>query len=147
MRRLLQLPRIDSLPPSRIFFNSGSVGFHSMSLVPSNSHSALSGFYGQELTVVNLGLVARFFGKYPEYANRASLFVKGRCLPGRLYVGESRTDIRRSRRQHPQSSAWKGAARSVSARESRSELLDEHYVAEVLNELHKKEKFDFSGSV
>jgi pyridoxine 4-dehydrogenase len=34
-------------------------------------------FYGQDLLTGNLELLARFFEKYPEYANRTFLSVKG----------------------------------------------------------------------
>ncbi|KAF8264001.1 NADP-dependent oxidoreductase domain-containing protein [Lactarius quietus] len=50
---------IDSLPPgAKMFLNSGE-------------------FYGQGETPANLELVARFFEKYPTYADKAFLSVKG----------------------------------------------------------------------
>lgn len=50
---------INSLPPGvKVFLNSGE-------------------FYGQDLLTGNLELLARFFEKYPEYANRTFLSVKG----------------------------------------------------------------------
>ncbi|KAF8494653.1 aldo/keto reductase [Russula emetica] len=59
---------IDALPPGvKMLLNSGE-------------------FYGQGFTVANLELVARFFEKYPEYADRTFLSVKGRLVPGEMKV-------------------------------------------------------------
>jgi len=69
---------VDALPPgTKMFINSGE-------------------FYGQGLTVANLELVARFFEKYPEYADRTFLSVKGGLLPGQLAVDGSEKNLRRS---------------------------------------------------
>jgi pyridoxine 4-dehydrogenase len=52
--------------------------------------------YGPGLSVANLELVARFFEKYPEYADRSFLSVKGGLVPGGIKVDGSRENLRRS---------------------------------------------------
>ncbi len=75
------------------------MGVHLIPSVSLNPHDVVGEFYGQGFTVANLELVARFFEKYPEYADRTFLSVKGGLLPGqvhglklgqRLYVARTR---------------------------------------------------------
>ena len=111
---------------------------------PSNSHKASGEFYGQGCTVANLELVSRFFEKYPEYADRAFLSVKGGCVPGKLDVDGSRENLRRS--VDDILKALRGKKKldlfEPARRDSNYEI--EHY-AEVLNELVKEGKFDYVG--
>jgi len=53
-------------------------------------------FYGHGLTTANLELLARFFERYPGYADRTFLSVKGGALPGVLVPDGSRKNLRRS---------------------------------------------------
>jgi len=48
------------------------------------------------LTTANLELLARFFERYPGYADRTFLSVKGGALPGVLVPDGSRKNLRRS---------------------------------------------------
>jgi aryl-alcohol dehydrogenase-like predicted oxidoreductase len=105
----------------------------------------LSGeFYGQGLTTANLELVARFFERYPEYADRAFLSVKGGAVPGKLATDGSRENLRRS--VDDILKALRGTKRldlfEPARRDSNYEI--EHY-AEVLNEMAKEGKFDYIG--
>jgi pyridoxine 4-dehydrogenase len=69
---------IDALPPgAKMFLNSGE-------------------FYGQGETTANLELVARFFEKYPSYADKAFLSVKGGNKLHSLQPDGSPENIRRS---------------------------------------------------
>ena len=120
--------------------------FHSTSSIESlQTHTTLSGeFYGQGATVANLELVARFFEKYPEYADRVFLSVKGGLLPQKLVVDGSRENLRRS--VDDILKALRGTKRldlfEPARRDPNYEI--EHY-AEVLNELVKEGKFDYIG--
>jgi len=70
---------VDSLPPgTKMFLNSGE-------------------FYAQDFGTGNLELVARFFDKYPEYADKTFLSVKGAVVSGGKFdVDSSPENIRRS---------------------------------------------------
>jgi pyridoxine 4-dehydrogenase len=108
------------------------------------AHFTSAEFYGQGLTTVNLHLVARFFEKYPAYADRAFLSVKGGFFPGRLAADGSKENLRRS--VDTILEALRGTKRLDLFEPAR---LDwnyniEHY-AEVLNELVKEGKFDYIG--
>ncbi|KAI0001692.1 NADP-dependent oxidoreductase domain-containing protein [Russula vinacea] len=107
---------IDSLPPGvKMFLNSGE-------------------FYGQDLSTANLELLSRFFEKYPEYAGRTFLSVKGGLAPGQLVVDGSRENLRRS----------VNTILKALPSETRPKYEIEHY-AEVLNEMVQEGKFDFIG--
>jgi pyridoxine 4-dehydrogenase len=101
-------------------------------------------FYGQGATIANLELVARFFEKYPEYADRTFLSVKGGTLPGQLASDGSRENLRRS--VDAILKALRGTKKldlfEPARRDPNYEI--EHY-AEVLNELVKEGKFDYIG--
>ncbi|KAN0102348.1 aldo/keto reductase [Russula decolorans] len=108
---------INSLPPGvKVFLNSGE-------------------FYGQDLLTGNLELLARFFEKYPEYANRTFLSVKG---------DGSRESLRRS--VDTILKVLRGTKRldlfQPARRDPNYEI--EHY-AEVLNEMVQEGKFDYIG--
>ncbi|KAI0260074.1 aldo/keto reductase [Gloeopeniophorella convolvens] len=69
---------IDALPPgAKILLNSGE-------------------FYGQDASPANLELVARFFEKYPTYADKAFLSVKGGAQLHSLVPDGSPENLRRS---------------------------------------------------
>ncbi|KZT67696.1 Aldo/keto reductase [Daedalea quercina L-15889] len=69
---------IDALPRgARILLNSGE-------------------FYANDLGTGNLELIARFFEKYPDYADRAFLSVKGGMAPKGLAPDSSPENLRRS---------------------------------------------------
>ncbi|KAI9456301.1 aldo/keto reductase [Russula earlei] len=117
---------IDALPPgAKMFLNSGE-------------------FYGQGLTTANLELVARFFEKHPEYAERTFLSVKGGLRPGQIVTDGSRENLRRS--VDDILKALRGTKKldlfQPARRDQNFEI--EHY-AEVLNELVKEGKFDYIG--
>ena len=89
--RLLQLPRIDSLPPRRRFLNSGMWTF-----IPYRRSLRTSDWvYKTGLLQVSVS-VARFFENYAEYADRAFLSVKGGCLPEKLDIDGSGASLLRS---------------------------------------------------
>ena len=92
----------------------------------------------------NLDLVARFFEKYPEYADRAFLSVKGGTLPGKLSFDGSKENLRRS--VDAILKALRGTKKldlfEPARRDPNYEI--EHR-AEVLNELVKEGKFDYIG--
>jgi pyridoxine 4-dehydrogenase len=96
------------------------------------------------LTTANLELLARFFDRYPEYAERTFLSVKGGTIPGQLVSDGSRENLRRS--VDAVLKALRGTKRldlfEPARRESNYEI--EHY-AEVLNEMVKEGKFDYIG--
>ncbi|KAG0705892.1 NADP-dependent oxidoreductase domain-containing protein [Suillus ampliporus] len=55
---------VDALPPgAKMFINGGE-------------------FYGQNFSTTNLEMIARFFEKYPDYADKTFLSVKGGVKPG-----------------------------------------------------------------
>ncbi|KAI0636841.1 aldo/keto reductase [Trametes polyzona] len=69
---------IDSMPPGvKMLLNSGE-------------------FYGPNFSTANLELVARFFEKYPEYADRTFLSVKGGLQEGGFHADSSPENLRRS---------------------------------------------------
>ena len=120
------------------------MGLHSTLLIPP-THATLSGeFYGQGCTVANLELVARFFDKYPGYADRAFLSVKGGCVPGKLDVDGSRENLRRSVDTIIKTLDGKKKLDLFQPARRDPNYEIEHY-AEVLNELHKEGKFDYIG--
>jgi pyridoxine 4-dehydrogenase len=96
------------------------------------------------MSVANLELVARFFEKYPEYADRAFLSVKGGLLPGQLSVDGSRENLRRS--VDNVNKVLRGTKKldlfESARRDPNYEI--EHY-AEVLSEMVKEGKFDHIG--
>ena len=101
-------------------------------------------YYATGLTTANLELISRFFEKYPEYADRAFLSVKGGSIPGKLDVDGSRENLRRS--VDVILKALRGKKKldlfEPARRDSNYEM--EHY-AEVLNEMVKEGKFDYIG--
>ncbi|KAI0278907.1 Aldo/keto reductase family-domain-containing protein [Russula brevipes] len=117
---------VDALPPGvKMFLNSGE-------------------FYGQGLSTANLELLARFFEKYPDYADRTFLSVKGGTVPGQLDSDGSRENLRRS--VDAILKALRGTKKldlfEPARRDSNYEI--EHY-AEALSELVKEGKFDYIG--
>lgn len=117
---------VDSLPPgAKLILNSAE-------------------FYGHGLSTANLELVARFFEKYPDYADRTFLSVKGGMLPGRIVSDGSRENLRRS--VDAILKALRGTKRldlfEPARRDSNYEI--EQY-AESLNEMVKEGKFDHIG--
>ena len=136
---------IDGVPPgAKMILNSGQWSFHLISSDPPNSPHALGEFYGQDFSAVNIELVARFFEKYPDYADRVFLSVKGGLLPEQLAVDGSRENLRRS--VDDILKALRGTKKldlfEPARRDPNYEI--EHY-AEVLNELVKEGKFDYIG--
>ncbi|KAH9961500.1 aldo/keto reductase [Russula dissimulans] len=117
---------IDALPPgTKMFLNSGE-------------------FYGQGLTIANVELVARFFEKYPEYADRTFLSVKGGLLPGQLAVDGSEKNLRRS--VDDILKALRGTKKLdlfEPARRDRKYEIES--TMKVLNDLVKEGKFDHIG--
>ncbi len=120
------------------------MGVHLIPSVSLNPHNVVGEFYGQGFTVANLELVARFFEKYPEYADRTFLSVKGGLLPGQVHVDGSRENLRRS--VDNVLKTLRGTKRldlfQSARRDPKYEI--EHY-AEVLNEMVKEGKFDYIG--
>jgi pyridoxine 4-dehydrogenase len=108
------------------------------------THVTAGEFYGQGLTTGNLELIARFFEKYPEYADRAFLSVKGGLIPGQVVPDGSRENLRRS--VDTILKALRGTKRldlfQPARRDPNYEV--EHY-AEVLNEMVQEGKFDYIG--
>ncbi|KAF8467029.1 NADP-dependent oxidoreductase domain-containing protein [Russula ochroleuca] len=103
-----------------------------------------SEFYGQGLTTANLELLARFFEKYPDYADRTFLSVKGGFVPGRRQADGSRENLRRS--VDTILKCLRGTKKLDLFEPARLDwnYTIEHY-AEVLNELVKEGKFDYIG--
>jgi pyridoxine 4-dehydrogenase len=122
------------------------VGTRAITLAPTNSYYTLpiAEFYGPGLSVANLELVARFFEKYPQYADRAFLSVKGGLVPGEMTSDGSRENLRRSVDNILK--ALRGTKKldlfQPARRDPKYEI--EHY-AEVLNEMVKEGKFDYIG--
>jgi pyridoxine 4-dehydrogenase len=138
---------IDSLPPGvKIFINSG--GWASFGIIIACSleltHLTSGEFYGRDMDTGNLELVSRFFEKYPEYADRTFLSVKGGLVPGQLVVDGSRENLRRS--VDTILKALRGKKRldlfQSARRDPNYEI--EHY-AEVLKEMVQEGKFDYIG--
>ena len=121
-------------------FSFGIVGAYELT----QFFSRVGEFYGQGFTVANLELVARFFEKYPGYADRAFLSVKGGLVPGEMKVDGSRENLRRSVDNILKT--LRGTKKldlfEPARRDPKYEI--EHY-AEVLNEMHKEGKFDYIG--
>ena len=92
----------------------------------------------------NLELLARFFEKYPGYADRAFLSVKGGMVSGQLKPDGSRENLRRS--VDTIIKVLRGTKRldlfQPARRDPNYEI--EHY-AEVLNEMVQEGKFDYIG--
>jgi pyridoxine 4-dehydrogenase len=101
-------------------------------------------FYGNGLTTANLELLARFFEKYPGYADRTFLSVKGGSVPGVLVPDGSRKNLRRS--VDASIRALRGTKRIDLFQPGR---LDPNYTIEqqagFLNEMVKEGKFDHIG--
>ncbi|KAI6117681.1 NADP-dependent oxidoreductase domain-containing protein [Pisolithus croceorrhizus] len=53
-------------------------------------------FYGHNLSTTNLEMIARFFEKYPDYAEKAFLSVKGGLVPNSYQPDCSPANLRRS---------------------------------------------------
>ncbi|KAI0001695.1 aldo/keto reductase [Russula vinacea] len=108
------------------------------------SSTAVGEFYGRDMDTGNLELVSRFFEKYPEYADRTFLSVKGGLVPGQLVVDGSRENLRRS--VDTILKALRGKKRldlfQSARRDPNYEI--EHY-AEVLKEMVQEGKFDYIG--
>ncbi|KAI0753711.1 aldo/keto reductase [Fomes fomentarius] len=69
---------VDALPPGvKMMLNSGE-------------------FYGNGFSTANLELLSRFYAKYPEYADRTFLSVKGGLKPGAYGIDGSPEQLRRS---------------------------------------------------
>ena len=104
----------------------------------------LGEFYGKDMSTGNLELVARFFEKYPEYADRTFLSVKGGMVPGQLAADGSRENLRRS--VDTVLKVLRGTKRldlfQPARRDPNYEI--EHY-AEVFNEMVQEGKFDYIG--
>ena len=101
-------------------------------------------FYGHGLSTGNLELLARFFEKYPDYADRTFLSVKGGTIPGQLASDGSRENLRRS--VDVILKTLRGTKRldlfEPARRDSKYEI--EQY-AESLKEMVKEGKFDHIG--
>ena len=96
------------------------------------------------MSTANLDLLARFFDKYPEYADRTFLSVKGGMVPAQLSPDGSKENLRRS--VDAILKALRGTKRldlfEPARRDSNYEI--EQY-AESLNEMVKEGKFDYIG--
>ena len=134
---------VDALPPGvKMFLNSG--GFTLIPPSPALTCVPSAEFYGEGLTTANLELLARFFEKYPDYADRTFLSVKGGTIPGKLVSDGSRENLRRS--VDAILNSLRGTKRldlfQPARRDSNHEI--EQY-AESLNEMVKEGKFDYIG--
>jgi pyridoxine 4-dehydrogenase len=110
----------------------------------SRTHGIPAEFYGHGLTTANLELLARFFERYPGYADRTFLSVKGGSVPGVLVPDGSRKNLRRS--VDAIIRALRGTKRLDLFQPGR---LDPNYSIEqqagFLNEMVKEGKFDHIG--
>ena len=107
-------------------------------------HITSAEFYGHGLTTANLDLLARFFKKYPGYADRTFLSVKGGSVPGKLVSDGSRKNLRRS--VDAILKALRGTKRLDLFEPARLDWnYDIEHYGEVLNELVKEGKFDYIG--
>lgn len=101
-------------------------------------------FYANGLTTANLELLARFFDKYPDYADRTFLSVKGGTIPGQLASDGSRENLRRS--VDVILKALRGTKRldlfEPARRDPKYEI---EQIAESLKEMVKEGKFDHIG--
>ncbi|KAH9935948.1 aldo/keto reductase [Epithele typhae] len=62
---------------------------------PQQRHYVRSGhFYGPNLGPANLQLLARFYAKYPEYADKTFISVKGGLKPGHMVPDSSAENLR-----------------------------------------------------
>ena len=104
----------------------------------------LAEFYGTGLTTANLELLARFFDKYPDYADRTFLSVKGGTIPGQLASDGGRENLRRS--VDVILKTLRGTKRldlfEPARRDPKYEI---EQIAESLNEMVKEGKFDHIG--
>ena len=91
---------IDALPlGAKMFLNSGALCHIFSPYLPTNfsrNYHYAGEFYGQGETTANLELVARFFDKYPSYADKAFLSVKGGNKLHSLQPDGSPENLRRS---------------------------------------------------
>ena len=112
--------------------------------LPQLTHITSAEFYGQGLSTANLDLLARFFEKYPDYADRTFLSVKGGFVPGRRQADGSKENLRRS--VDDILKALRGTKKLDLFEPARLDwnYSIEHY-AEVINELVKEGKFDYIG--
>ena len=96
------------------------------------------------MSTANLDLLARFFDKYPGYADRTFLSVKGGGIPGQLVADGSRENLRRS--VNAILRALRGTKKLDLFEPAR---LDSHYEIEQyaapLNEMVREGKFDYIG--
>jgi pyridoxine 4-dehydrogenase len=96
------------------------------------------------LTTANLELLARFFERYPGYADRTFISVKGGSVPGVLVPDGSRKNLRRS--VDAIIRALRGTKKLDLFEPGR---LDPNYSIEqqagFLNEMVKEGKFDYIG--
>lgn len=96
------------------------------------------------MSTANLKLLARFFEKYPGYADRTFLSVKGGGIPGQLVADGSRKNLRRS--VDAILKALRGTKKLDLFEPAR---LDPNYEIEQyagpLNEMVKEGKFDYIG--
>jgi pyridoxine 4-dehydrogenase len=96
------------------------------------------------LSTANLDLLARFFEKYPGYADRTFLSVKGGGLPGQLVSDGSRANLRRS--VNAILRALRGTKRLdlfEPARKDSNYAIEQY--ADSLNEMVREGKFDYIG--
>ena len=80
---------VDAMPAgAKLFLNSGMfAGCIDISHPPLTRFEGE--FYGNDFSAANLDLLASFFEKYPEYADKTFLSVKGASKPGILYPDSS----------------------------------------------------------
>jgi pyridoxine 4-dehydrogenase len=96
------------------------------------------------LTTANLDLLARFFKKYPGYADRTFLSVKGGSVPGKLVADGSRKNLRRS--VDASLKALRGTKRLDLFEPGRLDYnYDIEHYGKVLNEMVREGKFGYIG--